>query len=172
MAQVTKTMLNLRCDCCGALLDPEQYWVEQEAIDLMAQESGWRQLGGRDYCHDCWNYDDDDHIVCKDGRKFTEDGQEINRRLNYLELSETMTLTQFATELAQGRGLFQCMVGTLYKGMLADDLDYGYQRLQELLTERKGTAEWEAYLTFQRHGIYERFYSDAIDEICNRNKTN
>ena len=72
-----ETFYNKKCDCCGVKLDDEHYWQEREAIDQMMHEEGWKHLGGQDYCHDCWQWDDDDNIVTKDGRKFTEAGEEI-----------------------------------------------------------------------------------------------
>jgi len=35
-----------------------------------ATSSGWLDIDGRQYCPDCWHYDDDDNIVCRDGRKY------------------------------------------------------------------------------------------------------
>lgn len=90
-------------------------------------------------------------------------------RMNYLSLSEDMTLTQFHMELVKGRALFDLMVGTLYKSMLSDDLNVGYEWLNELLAERKGTPEREAHHTFNRHGIFERFYDETCERIRNRN---
>ena len=39
-------------------------------------ENGFKELGGKHYCGDCWHYDDDDNIVTKDGRKFNGDTEE------------------------------------------------------------------------------------------------
>jgi hypothetical protein len=106
-----------------------------------------------------------------DGRTYDEDGREIkHRHLNYLELSEDMTLTQMRTELERVQALYSSMVGSLYKGMLADDLNTGYEWLAELLAERKDTPEWEAYHTFDSHGIFSRFRDEMYDRMYNKNK--
>lgn len=168
---VSDTFYNRRCDSCGAELCEEWY---RDAGDCefatILRESGWFTADGdRHYCPDCWERDDDDRIKTRDGRTYDEDGREIgNRHLNYLELSEDMTLTQMRTELERGQALYSSMVGTLYKGMLADDLNTGYEWLAELLAERKGTPEWEAYHTFNRHGIFERFRDEMYERMYNK----
>lgn len=90
------------------------------------------------------------------------------RHMHYLELWEGMTLTQMRTELERGRVLHSSMVGTLYKGMLYEDLNTGYEWLAELLANRKGTPEWEAFRTFDSHGIFSRFRDDEDDRMYNR----
>ena len=54
--------------------------------------------------------------------------------------------------------------------ILADDLNTGYEWLAELLAERKGTPEWEAYHTFNRHGIFERFRDEMYERMYNKKK--
>ena len=61
---------NIECDHCGAMLG-------EEICENLLDECGWQKLGDRHYCDECWEYDDDDNIVTKDGRKWTEDGEEI-----------------------------------------------------------------------------------------------
>lgn len=68
---------NIECDSCGSMLDDENWWDDKETTESLLHECGWKKLGDRHYCPDCWAYDDDDNIVTKDGRKFTEDGEEI-----------------------------------------------------------------------------------------------
>ena len=68
---------NIECDHCGAMLDEETWWDDKETTESLLDECGWKKLGDRHYCEDCWEFDDDDNIVTKDGRKFTEDGEEI-----------------------------------------------------------------------------------------------
>ena len=68
---------NIECDHCGAILDEETWWDDKEATESLLDECRWKKLGDRHYCEDCWTIDDDDNIVTKDGRKFTEDGEEI-----------------------------------------------------------------------------------------------
>jgi len=55
----------------------------------VAAECDWKHLGGHDYCHDCWQWDDDDNIVTKDGRKFDGDTYErIRTGISIDELGE------------------------------------------------------------------------------------
>lgn len=72
-----KEFYNIECDHCGAMLDEECWWESQEILENMLDEYSWRKLGDRHYCDDCWEYDENDNIVTKDGRKWTEEGEEI-----------------------------------------------------------------------------------------------
>lgn len=166
---VSDTFYNVKCDSCGCMLN-DMWYQESETTEAALEDCGWMKLGDRHYCEDCWQRDDDDNIVTNDGRKYDDyTHKEIKtRRMNYLELDGTMTLTQFRIELERGLALYNSMVGTLYKGMLAIDLNEGYEWFQELLAERKGTAEWEAYHAFNRHGIFDRFRNDFIDRLHNK----
>ena len=85
---VKEYFFNRQCDCCGALLDEELWHNEAQSLNDVASEADWKHLGGRDYCHDCWEWDDDDNIVTKDGRKFTEDGERIRDGIGIDELGE------------------------------------------------------------------------------------
>ena len=74
---VKKEFFNIKCDCCESMLDDECWYPGTEECAYILSESGWRVLGGRHYCPDCWSVDDDDNIVTNDGRKFDNDGNEI-----------------------------------------------------------------------------------------------
>lgn len=170
--KVSDVFYNIRCDSCSAELCEESYHdAGNDEFATILSESGWFTAdGGRHYCPDCWERDDDDRINTRDGRTYDMDGREVKlRHLNVLELSEDMTLTQMRTELERGRALYSSMVGALYKSMLADDLNTGYEWLGKLLAERNGTPEWEAYHTFNRHGIFGRFRDEMYERIHNRN---
>ena len=86
--QVKEYFFNRQCDCCGALLDEEIWHNEPQSLNDVASETDWKHLGGRDYCHDCWEWDDDDNIQTKDGRRFTEDGDRIRDGISVEELGE------------------------------------------------------------------------------------
>lgn len=73
----------LVCDCCGETFenlngytcfteDPDGSLIWEDACD-----SGWQHIGDKHFCENCWDIDDDDNYVIKDGRKFTEDGEEV-----------------------------------------------------------------------------------------------
>ena len=163
---------NIQCDGCGELLDEETWYDDKDAIHTILDECGWIECEGRHYCDKCWEYDDDDNIVTKDGRKWTDyDHKEIRQhRMNYLSLSEDMTLTQFRMELVKGKALCNTMVGTLYKGMLLDDLAIGKEWFDELMDARKGTAEFDCYYTFMSHGIFRLAQNDAYERMYKHNK--
>lgn len=171
MSIVSDTFYNIRCDSCGTELCEEWYHdAGNGEFATILGESGWFTADGdRHYCPDCWERQDDDTIKTRNGRKYGDDGREIKtRHMHYLDLWEGMTLTQMRTELERGRVLHSSMVGTLYKGMLYEDLNTGYEWLAELLANRKGTPEWEAFRTFDSHGIFSRFPDDEDDRMYNR----
>lgn len=171
---VDRQFHNIKCDACGGLIDDETWWDDKEALTTqILDECGWIECeGGRHYCDECWSRDDDDNIVTKDGRKWDDDThKEIKQhRMNYLSLSEDMTLTQFRMELIKGKALCNMMVGTPYKGMLLDDLAVGKEWFEELLVTRKGTAEFDCYSTFAWHGIFRLAQIDAYERMYNHNK--
>lgn len=69
---------NIKCDCCEALLDEDTWWNDKDALTQVLDECGWIECEGRHYCDECWIRDDDDNIVTKDGRKWSdEDHKEI-----------------------------------------------------------------------------------------------
>lgn len=78
---ITGTFYNVKCDCCGCMADEEMWHNEENTVrgEVMANES-WKTLGGKDYCPNCWHYDDDNWlgevIITKDGRKFDVDTEE------------------------------------------------------------------------------------------------
>ena len=68
---------NIECAHCGAMLDEENWWDDKETCESLLPVCNWKKLGDRHNCDECWEYDGDDNIVTKDGRKWTEDGEEI-----------------------------------------------------------------------------------------------
>ena len=74
--KVSNIFYNIKCDCCEELLDSESWWREQEALNQMYYEAGWKHLGGKDYCMDCWSINDDDNIITKNGHKYDYDTYE------------------------------------------------------------------------------------------------
>lgn len=171
---VDRQFHNIKCDACGRLID-ETWWDDKEALTTqILNECNWIECEGLHYCDECWKHDDDDNIVTKDGRKWTDyDHKEIRQHcMNHLSLSEDMTLTQFRMELVKGKVLFDSMVGSLYKSMLFDDLTEGKEWLEELLVTRKGTPEFDCYSTFVLHNIFRQAQNDAYERMYNRVHTN
>ena len=73
----------LVCDCCGEIFETDEGYVcyaddpDGHLIWSEACVSDWQELGDRHYCGNCWELDDDGNIVTVDGRKFTDDGEEL-----------------------------------------------------------------------------------------------
>ena len=82
------------CDCCGETFhdgndfvcfsdDPDGGLIRDEALT-----ANWREIDGKHYCPDCWRWDDDDNIQCKDGRKYTENNELIEQPVNPDEMQD------------------------------------------------------------------------------------
>lgn len=63
---------NIQCDCCGISIGNEELWhVDEEGAKEDAYDYGeFKHLGGKDYCPNCWELDDNDNIKTKDGKVF------------------------------------------------------------------------------------------------------
>lgn len=72
-----KEFYNIKCDCCGQLLDNENYWDEIEGVKSILYDCNWKATeDGKHYCPDCYNIDNEDRIVTKDGHKYDYDSLE------------------------------------------------------------------------------------------------
>ena len=80
--KVSELFYNVKCDCCGELLDPEMWYEEDDPIGQIYDEEGWKHFGDKDYCMECWQWNDEDCIVTKDGRIFDEEGNIIEEGLS------------------------------------------------------------------------------------------
>ena len=85
--KVRETLYNIKCDCCGQMLDNEHYYPENK-LDAIADKYSYKHLNGRDYCSDCWTYDDDDNIECKDGCRYDRNGNRIDNNIFVDDLGE------------------------------------------------------------------------------------
>lgn len=54
-----------------------QQWIEEGKPCVYRYGWGWKRAGDKHFCDNCWNWDDDDCITTKDGRRFNEEGEEI-----------------------------------------------------------------------------------------------
>ena len=61
---------NVKCDCCGNFANEEEWVADETAAKQDAEYYDFLHLGGKDYCPDCYHYDDNDRIITKDGRVF------------------------------------------------------------------------------------------------------
>lgn len=170
---IDRQFYNIKCDHCGALLDEDLWCDDKDALTTILNECNWIECEGRHYCDECWRHDDDDNIVTKDGRKWTDyDHKEImSYRLCYLDdMDETLTLTQFRIKLVQATALYHSVVGTLYKGMLADELEIVNEMFGKMISQRYGSEEYKCYQTFLSHGIFQRVDDDYCKRMYERNK--
>lgn len=93
MMIIDRQFYNIQCDHCGKLLDEETWWGEKDLVEgLILDECGWIECEGRHYCDECWSRDDDDNIVTKDGRKWTDDDHK--RIYDGVDLSESNDATK------------------------------------------------------------------------------
>ena len=164
---------NIKRDACGRLIDDETWWDDKEALTgTVLDECGWIECEGRHYCDQCWEYDDDDNIVTKDGRKWSDcDHKEIlSYRLDFLDdMDESLTLTQFRIKMVQASALYRSLVGSLYKNMLAQELEVAEEMFRRMIRERYRSEEHDRYLTFAAHGIFDRFRYEAEKRLYNHN---
>lgn len=71
---IAGTFYNIKCDCCGKIADEETWSRDIRIAQYGSDKKGFmRNLGGKDYCPDCYQYDEQDRIVTKDGRMFNDD---------------------------------------------------------------------------------------------------
>ena len=70
------------CDCCGGIFcDSDGYVcfdgdVDGSVIRNEADSSGWMEIGDKHYCPNCYEINDNDEIVTKDGHKYDYDTRE------------------------------------------------------------------------------------------------
>lgn len=72
------TMYSMVCDRCGKTLvddDCITAWTDECSASEVAQESEWMNIGGKDYCPDCYEYDEDINL-----RKKTRNDKERKRK--------------------------------------------------------------------------------------------
>ncbi len=69
MSLMKEYFYNIECDVCGCLYNEESW---QASVELLKEsdENEWLELGGKDYCPDCWEYDEDDNIITSDGKRW------------------------------------------------------------------------------------------------------
>ena len=68
MSLMKEYFYNIKCDVCGCLCNEESWQASPEFLSYEAEESEWLRLGGKDYCPDCWEYDENGDIVTADGK--------------------------------------------------------------------------------------------------------
>lgn len=55
-------MYSMVCDRCGKTLfydDCITAWTDECSAREVAQDSEWKQIDGKDYCPNCYDYDED-----------------------------------------------------------------------------------------------------------------
>lgn len=73
MSLVKEYFYNIKCDACGCLCDEELWMVDSQGAQETADESGWQKLGEKNYCPNCWKYDENDNIITADGKLWNGD---------------------------------------------------------------------------------------------------
>ena len=70
MSVVKEYFYNIECDVCGCLYDQESWRASPEYFSGEPENDDWLKLGGKDYCPDCWEYDEDDNIITSDLKRW------------------------------------------------------------------------------------------------------
>ena len=87
---------NIKCDCCGQLLDDENYWEEQEGIESMLVTCDWKATeDGKHYCPECYHHDDDDNLVIKDGRMYDDCGDLIKDKQRIMSKKQVTARAEY-----------------------------------------------------------------------------
>ena len=66
------TYYDIICDHCGKSLTEESNicYPDTNSVLMVAEQSEWRRIGGKDYCPDCYELDEEtDKYVPKKGGK-------------------------------------------------------------------------------------------------------
>ena len=66
MSVVKEYFYNIECDVCGCLYSKESWEASPEYFSGETENDEWLKLGGKDYCPDCWEYDENGDIVTAD----------------------------------------------------------------------------------------------------------
>lgn len=64
------TYYDIICDRCGKSLtkESEMCYPDTESAEMVAMDNEWKKIGGKHYCADCYNLDEDtDEYVPKEG---------------------------------------------------------------------------------------------------------
>lgn len=62
------------CDGCGRQFEDDggniTAWGDSADVEFLMQESGWQEINGKHYCHDCYEFDDelDEYVPKKKAR--------------------------------------------------------------------------------------------------------
>lgn len=62
---VEELFCNIKCDCCGEILD-NALWLpkgQKEFLDTFLKGSNWIEVDGKHYCPNCYSYDNNDSLV-------------------------------------------------------------------------------------------------------------
>ena len=70
MSVVKEYFYNIECDVCGCLYSKESWEASPEYFSGEPENDEWLKLGGKDYCPDCWEFDEDDNIITSDGKRW------------------------------------------------------------------------------------------------------
>ena len=60
------------CDNCGVDLHKDAEvsgWSDEDYLEEVKEEGDWITDNGKDYCVDCYRYDDNDKLIINESRK-------------------------------------------------------------------------------------------------------
>jgi len=65
---VSEHFYSVKCDNCGKVgaSDEGMFWSDELGAKEEAMDSGWINGDDKDYCPDCWSYDDEDNLIIKE----------------------------------------------------------------------------------------------------------
>jgi len=89
--------------------------------------------------------------------------------MDTLNHADDLTVTQIVTEIVQAEALKRMMVGWLYKGILANEIEAAKVLLEQRI-KKASKQELDAYITFRRFHIFRRIGDDTVERIMNRDK--
>jgi len=76
---IQEQFYNIVCDCCGTILDEENWHADVCSIREIVGECNWREVANPNsvykkkmlhFCPECSHISDDDNLLVKDGRQF------------------------------------------------------------------------------------------------------
>ena len=73
MSIIKEYFYNIECDVCSECADVTCWHTDPDTAKEYMDENGFKELGGKHYCGDCWKYDENDNIITADGKLWNGD---------------------------------------------------------------------------------------------------
>lgn len=69
----------VKCDNCGKLYSDEHCgytaWADEYGAIQNASDADWLKEDDKDYCPDCYEYDDEDNLIIKQVPNYSDENQ-------------------------------------------------------------------------------------------------